>query len=460
MSEVTFLGTGKVKKFDAETLSIPCDDMCSYSETTMVSHAENPVTMASWILHNRSHLSRTYPKGTRIDSSNYMPIPAWASGAQLVALNYQTGDDAMFANHGKFLLNGGCGYVLKPEYMLKDGVNQSRGIRLQLHILGGSQLPKPGGANAGEIIDPFLFVDICGLGADTKRYTTGVIDNNGFDPTWNQEISFDIQQPDAAVLNIKAMDSDAMRSEFIAFCSYPISALRQGVRVLQLYDRDGTTDGDFKFSKLFVVISIIPLKKEQKRLSIDLKDDDDIEFFNGKSNVKFVQAAQKVVKANQAWKGEKKAEETRKAVEEDEKKVEEEKKARDAKMAADMRQAEEKRIEAEAQAARVEVARLEAEEEAARVKAEAQLVEAARIEAETDAARVKAGAEAVKAARIEAEEETARVKSEDERKKGAKENSEKAKPKVKVSAGSPRGPSYEESSASEDDDTWTDRNVH
>lgn len=34
--------------------------------------------------------SRVYPKGQRIDSSNYNPIPFWNSGGQMVALNYQT----------------------------------------------------------------------------------------------------------------------------------------------------------------------------------------------------------------------------------------------------------------------------------------------------------------------------------------------------------------------------------
>lgn len=35
-------------------------------------------------------LSRTYPKGTRVDSSNYMPQLFWNAGCQLVALNFQT----------------------------------------------------------------------------------------------------------------------------------------------------------------------------------------------------------------------------------------------------------------------------------------------------------------------------------------------------------------------------------
>ena len=35
-------------------------------------------------------LVRTYPRGSRIDSGNYDPIPFWNHGIHMVALNYQT----------------------------------------------------------------------------------------------------------------------------------------------------------------------------------------------------------------------------------------------------------------------------------------------------------------------------------------------------------------------------------
>lgn len=42
------------------------------------------------IKHNRTHLSRLYPKGTRVSSTNYEPHRYWSAGIQLVALNWQT----------------------------------------------------------------------------------------------------------------------------------------------------------------------------------------------------------------------------------------------------------------------------------------------------------------------------------------------------------------------------------
>lgn len=43
-----------------------------------------------WTLFNQQHLTRIYPRGTRIDSSNFFPHRFWAAGCQMVALNYQT----------------------------------------------------------------------------------------------------------------------------------------------------------------------------------------------------------------------------------------------------------------------------------------------------------------------------------------------------------------------------------
>ena len=49
-------------------------------------------TTGMWelIKHNQDHLTRIYPKGTRVNSTNYKPHRYWAAGAQLVAINWQT----------------------------------------------------------------------------------------------------------------------------------------------------------------------------------------------------------------------------------------------------------------------------------------------------------------------------------------------------------------------------------
>lgn len=48
------------------------------------------VALTTNLRYNKQQLSRIYPKGTRVDSSNYMPQLFWNVGCQLVALNFQT----------------------------------------------------------------------------------------------------------------------------------------------------------------------------------------------------------------------------------------------------------------------------------------------------------------------------------------------------------------------------------
>ena len=64
-------------------------DMSSFPETK----AEKFATRSRgkrFLQYNRRQLSRVYPRGQRLDSSNYDPLPMWLCGSQLVALNFQT----------------------------------------------------------------------------------------------------------------------------------------------------------------------------------------------------------------------------------------------------------------------------------------------------------------------------------------------------------------------------------
>lgn len=80
----------------------------------------SPNHVKFFLKYHRNQFTRVYPKGSRLDSSNYDPIRLWNSGVQMVALNYQTPDRAMQLNQAKFRANGGCGYVLRPDFMFKD----------------------------------------------------------------------------------------------------------------------------------------------------------------------------------------------------------------------------------------------------------------------------------------------------------------------------------------------------
>jgi phosphatidylinositol phospholipase C delta len=60
----------------------------SLSENTANKYLKHGVV--DLIKHNRAHLVRIYPRGTRLNSTNYEPHRYWPAGAQLVAINWQT----------------------------------------------------------------------------------------------------------------------------------------------------------------------------------------------------------------------------------------------------------------------------------------------------------------------------------------------------------------------------------
>lgn len=136
--------------------------------------------------HNKKHLTRIYPKGTRTDSSNYKPLEHWVVGCQLVALNYQTITKAMLFNDALFSLNGRCGYVLKPQFLrFKNNQSQDEQVlnikpkKITLSIISGQHIPKPNLAAEGEVVDPYVKIKIYGHPTDCFEYKTIWVKNNG-----------------------------------------------------------------------------------------------------------------------------------------------------------------------------------------------------------------------------------------------------------------------------------------
>ncbi len=77
--------------------------MSSFSETSALGYLKSQAI--EFVNYNKRQLSRLYPKGARVDSSNYMPQVFWNSGCQLVALNFQTPDLPMQLNQASLLRN-------------------------------------------------------------------------------------------------------------------------------------------------------------------------------------------------------------------------------------------------------------------------------------------------------------------------------------------------------------------
>ena len=177
-------------------------------------------------------------------SANYHKDRIWnmfAAGVQVCAMNIQTSDSAMTSVAAKFAENGNCGYILKPTYLCEKYMEAPCRVtsKLKISIISGGNIPKPNRREVGEIVDPFVTVGIFGSPDDTKKERTTHIEDNGFDPCWNETFYFELTQPEVALLTLQVHDYDIHTTTLLAEASCPFSCLRQGYRSVPL--RDPTT---------------------------------------------------------------------------------------------------------------------------------------------------------------------------------------------------------------------------
>ncbi|XP_066565560.1 1-phosphatidylinositol 4,5-bisphosphate phosphodiesterase eta-1 isoform X2 [Amia ocellicauda] len=212
-----------------------------------------------FILFNQKQLSRIYPSAYRIDSSNFNPQAYWNVGCQLVALNYQTEGRMMQLNRAKFMVNGNSGYVLKPQPMNKGSFNPFSDDplpaypkkQLVLKIISGQQLPKPPDSmlgDRGEIIDPYVEVEIIGLPVDCCKEQTRVVDDNGFNPVWEETLTFTLHMPELALVRFLVWDHDPIGRDFVGQRTVAFCSLMPGYRHVYL---EGMTE-----SSIFIQVMV------------------------------------------------------------------------------------------------------------------------------------------------------------------------------------------------------------
>uniref|UniRef100_A0A671KJ42 Phosphoinositide phospholipase C n=1 Tax=Sinocyclocheilus anshuiensis TaxID=1608454 RepID=A0A671KJ42_9TELE len=194
---------------------------------------------------NQRQLSRIYPSPYRVDSSNFNPQPFWSTGCHLVALNYQTEGRVLQLNRAKFYCNGNCGYILKPSCMCEGSFNPVAEDplpgrlkkQLVLKIISGQQLPKPKDSmlgDRGEIIDPFVEVEIIGLPVDCGKEQTRVVDDNGFNPMWEETLVFTLHMPEIALIRFLVWDHDPIGQDFIGQRTIAFNSMIPGYRHVYL----------------------------------------------------------------------------------------------------------------------------------------------------------------------------------------------------------------------------------
>ncbi|XP_030621600.1 1-phosphatidylinositol 4,5-bisphosphate phosphodiesterase beta-4 [Chanos chanos] len=211
-------------------------NMSSFNESLGLGYLRT--NAIEFVNYNKRQMSRIYPRGGRVDSSNYMPQIFWNAGCQMVALNFQTPDLAMQLNQGKFEYNGACGYLLKPDFMRRpdrtfdpfsetpvDGVIAAT---CSVQVFSGQFL-------SDKKIGTYVEVDMYGLPTDTirKEFRTKMVMNNGLNPVYNPEpfVFRKVILPDLAVLRIAVYDDS---NKLIGQRILPLDGLQTGYRHISL----------------------------------------------------------------------------------------------------------------------------------------------------------------------------------------------------------------------------------
>uniref|UniRef100_A0A8C5D1W8 Phosphoinositide phospholipase C n=1 Tax=Gouania willdenowi TaxID=441366 RepID=A0A8C5D1W8_GOUWI len=203
-----------------------------------------------FVCYNKRFLSRVYPTPMRIDASNMNPQDFWKCGCQIVAMNYQTPGLMMDLNLGWFRQNGNCGYVLRPAIMREEVSYFSANARdslpgvsaqlLHIKLISGQNLPKPRGSAAkGDVVEPYIYVEIHGIPADCAEQRTKTVSQNGDNPIFDESFEFQINLPELAVLRFVVLDDDYIGDEFIGQYTIPFECLQPGYRHVPLQSLTG-----------------------------------------------------------------------------------------------------------------------------------------------------------------------------------------------------------------------------
>ncbi|VDO61255.1 unnamed protein product [Heligmosomoides polygyrus] len=235
--------------------------MSSFSESTGLGYLKQ--CAPEFVNYNKRQLSRIYPKGARVDSSNFLPQIFWNAGCQMVALNFQTPDVYMQLNMGKFEYNNGSGYLLKPDFMRRpdrtfdpfsespvDGVIAAH---CSVRVISGQFL-------TDRKVGTYVEVEMYGLPTDTirKEHKTKVIPANGLNPVYSESAfvfrkvgAFLVVLPELAVLRFAVYDENGKQ---LGQRILPLDGLQAGYRHISL--RSDTNQTMVLAPTLFVHIVI------------------------------------------------------------------------------------------------------------------------------------------------------------------------------------------------------------
>ncbi|PSK60426.1 hypothetical protein B9Z65_576 [Elsinoe australis] len=250
--------------------------------------------------HNMRYLMRVYPAARRIDSSNFNPLQVWRRGVQMAALNWQTYDVHQQVNEAMFAAGSDkTGYVLKPEELRQakhlpisdmmpenQHTKEKRGMKFckfSVEIISAQRLPRPRNRDPNLGMNPYIEFEMfsaedrgrgvarseggtdasasrdgsSGIGTPVRKRTK-IVEGNGFDPAWKENISMTVETKYPSLIFVRwtvwnSPDGRNLSSNstMLATFTAKLSSLNQGYRHLPLFNAYGER---YRDAKLFVKI--------------------------------------------------------------------------------------------------------------------------------------------------------------------------------------------------------------
>ncbi len=142
----------------------------------------------------------------------------------------------MCLNKALFNDNGNCGFVLKPEILRNplldfnpEDVNSMKTRkRLKITIISALNLPQNQEIIMKDISDPFVVVNIFGIKLDLAEKKTNSVQDNGFNPLWNETFKFVVNCPELAFVKFTVKDDDIGKDQLIGEYTIKFNNIRPG----------------------------------------------------------------------------------------------------------------------------------------------------------------------------------------------------------------------------------------
>ncbi|MBN3297105.1 PLCH1 phosphodiesterase, partial [Amia calva] len=99
-----------------------------------------------------------------------------------------------------------------------------------------------------QIIDPYVEVEIIGLPVDCCKEQTRVVDDNGFNPVWEETLTFTLHMPELALVRFLVWDHDPIGRDFVGQRTVAFCSLMPGYRHVYL---EGMTE-----SSIFIQVMV------------------------------------------------------------------------------------------------------------------------------------------------------------------------------------------------------------